>query len=319
VRRDIFALGAVAGDRLAVVPEFADRPQDAARHEVEKHIGLHGRVEVPERRGEDPGLRGSDGVQPDHDVILLGFLAIGLGERDHAVPRLFDLVELVLRIGPFVRETDHHRVIGLERLHQQVAPPLVAHGLHAHNLAPSVALHVPVAVHGGVQNDGRNPRLVRCGDARDERGIGHHAEALVVHDDVVALRPFGIFVDAVLVFAGRAFLQDGPLDVHPGGDALFEGLFLRRVVVETAAGDHERLDRPGRLRGGKEARSRCEQEGEKRLFHAENYLAAGAALGAGGGGNAGNVLASGATLVILGVTSAFTRPVAQFRPPSSTD
>jgi hypothetical protein len=151
-------------------------------------------------------------------------------------------------------------------LHEQVTIFFMAHAALANGMTPSVGLRHAIAVRRAVQHHGRNAIEVRFGNALDEGHIRDRAEALVVQNHIITLRPIRVLVDADLVIPallsiGSFFVNDGELHIGAGTDALGEDELLLLVVVAAAAGDHEDLERLlGRENGGESCKGSGEDE-----------------------------------------------------------
>ena len=217
-------------------------------------------------------------VDPHADVLFSGSLAHR--QRGGGVPDFIDVVELAVRGGPGVREALHDRVVLFEVLHDDgIFRPVVV-GADTEHLAPLVGLGCAVAVGGAMERDAAGAFLVRLGDPLDESVIFDTAETLVVDDDIVALRPVRLAVDADFVVAtATAFMDDRPRDIRPFADARADDEFLYFVVVAAAASHHEstqRLDLTFGLRSLLFLSSRGDNESEHaKHCHSKNSFDSG--------------------------------------------
>jgi len=119
----------------------------------------------------------------------------------------------------------------------------------------------PVAetVHRAVEMN-RRDGFVGVEDALERLKVLVPRRAFIVDDDVVALGPIRIVVNGQRR-SHRLVVRppDIDLNVGPGLDALEQDFVLGRVVMATAAGDDEGLER-GRFRGSRQGRGK--EEGE---------------------------------------------------------
>jgi hypothetical protein len=122
-----------------------------------------------------------------------------------------------------------------------------------------------------VEEQGREPRPVRCEDPIDVSGVRDAGEAVVVDDDVVILGPIGGFKEGDAGIALPYPLEaDDPLDgTHDSlADAAGKDLLPDRVFVGTTSGDQQGADRRGRRRWfllrGKESRKNDRQRQKDR-------------------------------------------------------
>src|SRR5687768_2240085 len=77
----------VASHRFAVLVQFVTRPEQPTRDEVQIHAALHGAVAVTEGGCENTPRAVS--VQPDHDVVFLRLLTVGLSQWHQVRPKFF--------------------------------------------------------------------------------------------------------------------------------------------------------------------------------------------------------------------------------------
>jgi hypothetical protein len=97
-----------------------------------------------------------------------------------------------------------------------------------------------------MEEHGREPRPVGCEDPIDVSGVRNAGEAVVVHDDVVAVGPIGGFKEGNARIALPCPLEtDDPLDgTHDSlADAAGKDLLPDRVFVGTTSGDQQGADR----------------------------------------------------------------------------
>lgn len=116
--------------------------------------------------------------------------------------------------------------------------------MQAEALEPAVLARAE-AVHGAVKLDAGD-RFVSVENAGERLLVVHARRALVVDDDVVALRPIRLVIDRQRRVRG---LVVGPDDIHlhirTALDAFGDDLALLRVVVATATGDEEGFEGVG--------------------------------------------------------------------------
>ena len=225
---------------------------------------------MADRGAEDAGLLRAELVGPGDDgvgfggrgdlallVLLLRDLLVaggeGLGAQDLDV-----VVELFVDGGPIreaggdrvglVGEADGDRLLravagGLQAEHLVPAGVVVA-GLHGLlEIAPAVAVHGAVEVHGG------QAVLMGVHDIGDIGLVGDVGGALIVDDHVEVLAPVRVLEEFEERLGGLGrVVGDFDHGVHAGFDALLQDFFLRGVIVAAAAGDDE--DAQGLLLGG---------------------------------------------------------------------
>ena len=245
VDRNLFLLG--GGEGLVVGGGlFVGGPEDAPDDEVEIAGIADGLGVVAEGGAEDASL--AEGVGPgDDEVIDLGPGVLpAAGEGDGGVEQPDVVVELFVDGGP-VFEAAGDGVLAVDEGDVDRLLGAVAGGVDADELEPVIAAGA-VAVHGAVQVDRGKAVAVRGENVLDVGDLGDVGRAFVVDDDVVPGGPVGGVVHFEAGFgAGVARVDLGDLHIRPRLDAPLEQVFLAGVVVAAAAGDEERLERPGGL------------------------------------------------------------------------
>ena len=120
--------------------------------------------------------------------------------------------------------------------------------LDANKLEP-VLFSGSIAMHGTMQVDGGNARLVCVQNVVNVRQLLHISGTFVVNDDVVSLRPVGVIVHVEAsfgAFVGR--VNERHFDHGSRFDSPLENFLLFGVVVTAPAGDEQCLDRLGARR-----------------------------------------------------------------------
>ena len=98
-------------------------------------------------------------------------------------------------------------------------------------------------MHAAMNCDAGHTIMMGFGDPLNEGIVFHATEAFIVEDDVIALCPVILLIDADLVIPGRpAFVNDAPIDIGALTDTCAENELLLVVVMAAATGDHERFD-----------------------------------------------------------------------------
>ena len=195
------------------------------------------------RRAEDTGL--AVAVRPEHRVQFSGLFADRSRKNFGVWPDFFDDVQLVFCGFVVGRKAFHDRVIIRDDFDRVLALVLVVLAGDAQKFSPIIDVGGPVRVHRAVNDDGVDSSLVRPRDLSDISRIRRVGETFVVDDDVVAVGPFGVFVERDFSLRPFAALVD---DLPFGSDALVLQSLLHRlslevVIVAATAGDQQNFDR----------------------------------------------------------------------------
>src|SRR6185437_6311636 len=250
----LLLLRAVTVTDVALVVEFAARPKQTARDEVEITGVFHGGVVVTDRGAEHTGAVVV--IDPGDDVVILLRRTVPLLHRLPAVGKrrgrreyLNVVVKLLVDRRPVVETVGDRMGLVCEADRDWQLRPVGA-GLDAEVIKPERPLGTgggpfagvadAVAVHGAMQVHAGNAHAVRREDALDDRGIVDVGGALVVDHDIVALRVIGVAVDRERRF-GRGVVVVDLINDHIGAsfEAVLEDVLLSGVVVAAAACDQQ--------------------------------------------------------------------------------
>ncbi len=122
-------------------------------------------------------------------------------------------------------------------------------------VADAIAVHATVEIHAG------DAVAVRLEDTLDHGWVIDVGGAFVMDDQVVALGVIGVAVDRQgWVRAAIRNIDDVHHRVGPRLDALLQDVFLLRVIVATAAGDQQDLERFGFVSSRRRARNEDERQ-----------------------------------------------------------